>query len=123
VFNEVSAESLRGLALGIAALPAADRERAQVASGPSAEHAGLVESADVVIADPPRKGLDREVRDALTATPPGRFVYVACGFESFLADATALLASGRFRLSSLAAFDLFPHTEHVEVVALFERTQ
>ena len=77
--------------------------------------------ADIVIADPPRKGLDRELLDQLAADPPERFVYVSCGLESFLADTARLTSSGALRLSSLRAFNLMPYTEHVETVACFER--
>jgi tRNA/tmRNA/rRNA uracil-C5-methylase (TrmA/RlmC/RlmD family) len=77
--------------------------------------------ADVVIADPPRKGLDRELVEQLVADPPARFVYVSCGLDSFLADTARLTASGALRLSDLRAFNLMPYTEHVETVACFER--
>jgi len=77
--------------------------------------------AEVVIADPPRKGLDRELLDHLVADPPERFVYVSCGLESLLADTTRLTAGRKLRLSSLRAFNLMPYTEHVETVACFER--
>ena len=72
-----------------------------------------------MIADPPRRGLDRVVRDALVAAPPATFVYVSCGLDSFLADAAALLDSGRFALRSLETFALFPYTPHVETLAVF----
>ena len=78
----------------------------------------------MVIADPPRKGLDAELTDFLIETPPERFIYVSCGLESFLRD-IALLTSGdrRLRLRGLsAAFNLMPYTEHVETVACLERT-
>ena len=75
----------------------------------------------MVIVDPPRKGLDPEVLSALCAAPPRRLVYVACGLESFLSDERALTAGGRLRLTDLAAYDMFPHTEHVETLAVFDR--
>jgi 23S rRNA (uracil1939-C5)-methyltransferase len=75
----------------------------------------------VVIADPPRKGLDPELIEYLVEYPPERFVYISCGFESFLNDAARLTSRGKLRLVALAAFDLLPFTEHVEIVARFER--
>ncbi len=74
-----------------------------------------------MIADPPRKGLDRELVEQLVADPPARFVYVSCGLDSFLADTARLTSSGALRLSDLRAFNLMPYTEHVETVACFER--
>jgi tRNA/tmRNA/rRNA uracil-C5-methylase (TrmA/RlmC/RlmD family) len=120
VFNEVAADSLRGLELGVEALAPEMRSRVRVVPGRAAAASHLAASSDVVIVDPPRKGLDAPLRDALVASPPGRLVYVACGLPSFLDDTAALLASARWRLSELVVFDLFPHTEHVEVVARFD---
>ena len=77
--------------------------------------------AQVVIADPPRRGLDAALLDQLCAQPPERFLYVSCGLESFLSDAARLTAQGRLRLAQLTAFNLMPFTEHVETVARFER--
>lgn len=119
--NEVSPPSLQGLALGIDALQPAERERIDVIAGPAGAMATAALDADVVIADPPRKGLDRELVAQLIAAPPERFVYVSCGLESFLADTERLTTSGAMRLSDLRAFNLMPFTEHVETVACFER--
>ena len=119
--NELSPHSLQGMALGVAGLDAADRAKVQVVPGAAAEALQAAAGVDVVIADPPRKGLDRELRDGLADEPPGRLIYVSCGLESFLSDAARLTAGGRLRLASLAAFNLMPFTEHVETVACFER--
>jgi 23S rRNA (uracil1939-C5)-methyltransferase len=119
--NEVSPQSLQGLALGLDALDAAAREKIEVVAGAAGKMALMASDASVVIADPPRKGLDRELVEHLVASPPGRFVYVSCGLESFIADAARLTASGALRLIDLRAFNLMPYTEHVETVACFER--
>lgn len=120
-FSEIAPDSLRGLSLGIDALEEPLRTRVKVLPGPVSAATSLVESADVVVVDPPRKGLDPALRAALLGTPPNRLVYVACGLPSFLEDAAALLESSKFRLSELVVFDLFPHTRHVEVAARFDR--
>jgi tRNA/tmRNA/rRNA uracil-C5-methylase (TrmA/RlmC/RlmD family) len=119
--NEVGAESLRGLAMGIGALDATARAKVGVVSGRAGEALATADGAEVVIADPPRKGLDPELLSLLCERPPDRFVYVSCGLESFEQDARRLTASGRLHLHSLTAFDLMPHTEHVETVASFDR--
>jgi tRNA/tmRNA/rRNA uracil-C5-methylase (TrmA/RlmC/RlmD family) len=116
--NELGEGSLAGLARGIEALPADLRNRVRVYPGSAADHAALVASRDLVIADPPRKGLDAAVVSALLSAPPRRFAYVSCGLDSFERDAAELLRV--FRLRSLAAYDLFPHTEHLETLAVFE---
>jgi tRNA/tmRNA/rRNA uracil-C5-methylase (TrmA/RlmC/RlmD family) len=118
--NEVSPQSLQGLELGLAALPPEDRGKVTVVPGPAGDAAEAASGADVVIADPPRKGLDRALAERLSDEPPGRFVYVSCGLDSFMSDAAFLTASGRLRLSELTAFNLMPYTEHVETVACFD---
>jgi len=120
--NEVSPHSLQGLARGIAGLDPASHARVQVVPGPASEAFRAASDADVVIADPPRKGLDRELLEYLGDHPPERFVYVSCGLESFLADTARLTSGGKLRLRGLTAFNLMPFTEHVETVARFERT-
>jgi 23S rRNA (uracil1939-C5)-methyltransferase len=74
-----------------------------------------------VIVDPPRRGVDAPLLRALSATPPARLVYASCGLPSFLHEARFLLANGALRLRALEAYALFPNTEHVETLALFER--
>ena len=119
--NEVSPHSLQGLELGLAGLDAADRAKVAVVPGPAREAVQAASGADVVIADPPRKGLDRELLEYLGEQPPEQLVYVSCGLESFLEDTRYLTSRGRLRLRSLTAFNLIPFTEHVETVACFER--
>jgi 23S rRNA (uracil1939-C5)-methyltransferase len=116
--NELGEGSLAGLAHGIAALPDSVKADVTVHPGAAGSHAQLVAQSDFVIADPPRKGLDPELLQALQKTPPQRFAYVSCDIDSFERDAAQLLES--FRLSALEAVDLFPHTEHLETLALFE---
>jgi tRNA/tmRNA/rRNA uracil-C5-methylase (TrmA/RlmC/RlmD family) len=119
--NEVSPQSLHGLELGLAALPPEERGKVAVVPGPAGDAAEAVSGADVVIADPPRKGLDRALVQRLAAEPPERFIYVSCGLDSFMSDAALLTASGQLRLAELTAFNLMPYTEHVETVACFDR--
>jgi 23S rRNA (uracil1939-C5)-methyltransferase len=74
-----------------------------------------------VIVDPPRRGLAPELLTALADAPPARLAYVSCGLPALLLQARALVAGGPLRLVGLEAFALFPHSEHVETLALFER--
>ena len=75
---------------------------------------------DVVVADPPRRGLGQALIDALCATAPDRVVHVACD-PAALARDLALFARRGYRLAGLRAFDAFPMTHHMECVALLER--
>jgi 23S rRNA (uracil1939-C5)-methyltransferase len=119
--NEAGAHSLRGLELGLAQLDAANRAKISVVPGPAGAACLAASGSEVVLADPPRKGLDRELTEYLAEHPPERFVYVSCGLESLLHDTAQLTSRGRLRLRALNAFNLLPFTEHVESVAHFER--
>lgn len=119
--NEVGLQSLQGLELGLAGLDPAERARVRVFAGEAGAALDAASGARIVIADPPRKGLDRPLAERLGETPPERFVYVSCGLESLLEDTGRLTARGTLRLSELTAFDLMPYTGHVETVAVFER--
>jgi tRNA/tmRNA/rRNA uracil-C5-methylase (TrmA/RlmC/RlmD family) len=82
--------------------------------------AGIVERPDVVVADPPRRGLGRALVDVLAARAPERIVHVACD-PAALARDVALFAERGYGLRRLRAFDAFPMTHHFECVALLER--
>lgn len=119
--NELGEQSLRGLRLGLAGLDEDERSKVQVQPGAAGDARSMADGADVVIADPPRKGLDPPLLERLREQPPSRLLYVSCGLESLLADVARLTAGGRLRLCGLQAFDLMPFTDHVETVARFER--
>jgi len=77
--------------------------------------------ARLVIADPPRSGLAREVVDYLCGdTSAERFAYVSCD-PATLARDLALLTAGGWHLADLRAFDAFPMTHHVECLATLTR--
>jgi 23S rRNA (uracil1939-C5)-methyltransferase len=119
--NEAGPQSLRGLELGLAELSQADRAKISIVPGPAGAACLAAAGAQVVIADPPRKGLDPELTEYLSEQPPERVLYVSCGLDSFLRDTKLLTSRGRLRLNALTAFNLLPFTEHVEIVARFER--
>src|SRR6185369_13147791 len=121
VFNEFSRFSLEGLNLGIDALGPDARVRASVRRGPAASHLDAIADADVVVCDPPRRGLEAPLLTRLADDPPARLVLVSCNPDAFLAEARTLLAGGKTRLAALVPFALFPFTEHVETAALFAR--
>ncbi len=95
------------------------------ARGPVARRlTGRVEDAlrelhqpELVIANPPRVGMDQRVSAELSRLAPGRLVYISCDPATLARDLQRL---ERFRLTSVQAFDLFPQTTHVETVAVLE---
>jgi tRNA/tmRNA/rRNA uracil-C5-methylase (TrmA/RlmC/RlmD family) len=123
-----------------------------------------LEGSDIVVVDPPRKGLDASVIDALqiaslrgqeaievlnrvekrpwlvraqqasvkkesktnwdeTASWPEALIYVSCGWESFKQDCRALLSNKAWHLENAHAFNFFPGTDSIEVLAIFKRGQ
>lgn len=75
---------------------------------------------DVVVLDPPRRGCDEAVLDALAASGPDRIVYVSCN-PTTLARDLAMLAHRGYRTAEVTPVDMFPHTAHVECCARLER--
>lgn len=72
---------------------------------------------DVIVVDPPRKGLDEAVVSAMVTMAPKRIVYVSCDPATLARDVRRLTEQG-YALRSAEAFDLFPRCGHVESVAL-----
>lgn len=84
---------------------------------PSAE---FMATPDVAIVDPPRAGLGNAGCARLLAAAPQRILHVACSLRALAADLAQLCAGG-YRVVAVRLADLFPHTEHVEIVTLLER--
>ena len=78
------------------------------------------EQFDVVVLDPPRQGCPDTVVDRVCALGTERIVYVSCNPEK-LATEQRRFHQGGFRLAGIRGVDMFPHTEHIEAVALLER--
>jgi tRNA/tmRNA/rRNA uracil-C5-methylase (TrmA/RlmC/RlmD family) len=96
-----------------------DRWLRQLVTGASATERARLERATVVL-DPPRSGAGREVVELLASVAPAQVVYVACDPVAFARD-VAFFAEKGYTLSAVRAFDLFPHTHHVEAVGTFAR--
>jgi 23S rRNA (uracil1939-C5)-methyltransferase len=75
--------------------------------------------AEVVILNPPRRGLEKRVVTALLHNPPARIVYVSCDPATLSRDLRAL--SSLYDVTTIRAFDLFPQTAHVETAATLAR--
>lgn len=106
----------RAVPVRFRALDAADAIRADAAG------------ADVLVVDPPRKGLCPEVLDALLDPAPDgfaasveRLVYVSCGFDALQRELGLLLKSQLWTLAHAEAHVLFPGSDHVETLAVFDR--
>ena len=76
--------------------------------------------ADVVVVDPPRKGLNADTIEALARFAPRRIVYVSCD-PATLARDVALLKERGYRLQNAMAADLFPRCAHVETIVCLSK--
>jgi 23S rRNA (uracil1939-C5)-methyltransferase len=101
--------------LADAALTDARVETAQVGDWLSRRAARLA-PVDLLLLDPPRAGAERGALEGMIALRPRRVVYVSCDPATLARDLRGLASAG-YALDSLAAFDMFPQTHHVETVA------
>jgi 23S rRNA (uracil1939-C5)-methyltransferase len=75
-------------------------------------------SFDAMLIDPPRDGAVELVK-ALPEDGPARLVYVSCSPGTLARDASILVHGKGYRLASAGVVNMFPHTAHVESIALF----
>jgi 23S rRNA (uracil1939-C5)-methyltransferase len=73
---------------------------------------------DVIITDPPRSGMHDKVISQIIAAEPKKVVYISCNPATQARDIQ--LMSDRYEVKAIQPFDMFPHTQHVENVALLE---
>ena len=73
---------------------------------------------DIVMVDPPRKGLDRRSIDNILRISPKRLVYISCNPATLVRDLSVL--EGLYEIKRLKSVDMFPFTSHVECVAVLQ---
>ncbi|MDO4243431.1 MAG: class I SAM-dependent RNA methyltransferase [Actinomyces sp.] len=83
-------------------------------------HEAMGDGPDVVVLDPPRQGAGQAVAGAVAALGARRIVLVACDPAALARDLAVLLGRG-YRLGAMSALDMFPHTHHLEVIAVLDR--
>jgi 23S rRNA (uracil1939-C5)-methyltransferase len=76
---------------------------------------------DLVLLDPPRAGA-AEIMERMPHWRPRRVVYISCHPGSLARDAGILVERQGYSLIGAGVMDMFPHTTHVESIAVFERT-
>jgi 23S rRNA (uracil1939-C5)-methyltransferase len=76
---------------------------------------------DVILLDPPRKGIDRTILETLLNIQPDRIVYVSCNPSTLARDLKVLCESGTYQLTRVQPADFFPQTAHVESAAFLTR--
>jgi len=83
----------------------------------------FLSDADIVIVDPPRKGIDKELLLQLkAASQPKKLIYISCGWNSFEKDASQLIDAG-WHLKKATAYLFFPGCDHLETLAFLEKLE
>jgi len=80
------------------------------------------EEAELILVDPPRKGLEPALLESLQSAKAKTLIYISCSFKSFQRDARQLLSSG-WVIQDSALYWLFPGTDHVEIVTKWISSQ
>ncbi len=86
------------------------------------EAKGQLSDIDLIVCNPPRKGLQPRALEAMLAAGAPKIIYVSCDPVTLARDLDRLAGDG-YRLAGLQAFDMFPQTEEVETIALLENTK
>lgn len=122
--------------IGIEAVPSAVRDARENAALNNIKNAFFYESAaedlcprlidegeraDTVVLDPPRKGCDIKLLDAIGRMSPEKIVYVSCNAATLARDAKILCEKYGYTLRDAFPFDQFPHSMHVETVVLLSK--
>lgn len=87
-----------------------------------ADYGGKMKASPLVVMDPPRSGAGQKVMAALTRLEPEKIIYVACDPAALARDLKVAVSHG-YQIASLQAYDLFPHTHHLESVCLMVKTK
>jgi 23S rRNA (uracil1939-C5)-methyltransferase len=74
---------------------------------------------DVIITDPPRAGMHKDVVATILQTNPQKIVYVSCNPATQARDINLL--DEKYKVTKVQPVDMFPHTYHVENIVLLER--
>ncbi len=80
-----------------------------------------LKGAELVVVDPPRAGLSPKALDQLVALAPHHIVYVSCNPRTLATNLAELATHGYRPVGAVTPVDQFPHTPHVECVALLEK--
>ena len=78
-------------------------------------------SYDTIVLDPPRTGASEDVINMISLMSPENFIYISCNPATLARDAARLMESGRYEMTHLEAWDMFPQTSHVESLCVLRK--
>ncbi len=81
-----------------------------------------IPNPDVMIIDPPRSGMHKNTVDDAIQLNPEKIVYVSCNPATQVRDIKLMVEAG-YKLVNMKPVDMFPHTYHIENVALLEKNK
>ncbi len=117
---EVESAAIEALRLAAASAGLVINAHVGTAASVATTASNAASPPDVVVVNPPRKGLDGATRAALLEVNPRQLVYVSCGLDSLAADLAFLIEHG-YAVDVVQPFDLMPHTAQVETVVALRR--
>lgn len=79
----------------------------------------IKEKSDLIIIDPPRPGINPKALDKIAAAGAKEILYISCNPKSLARDLKALKSSN-YELEKFKAIDMFPHTDHMELISLLK---
>lgn len=85
-----------------------------------AKHLSIPDETDLITVDPPRAGLNKDVRQTINASNVKTLIYVSCDVATWARDVADFEQAG-WKLGFLEPFDFYPHTHHIEIVSKLER--
>ena len=74
-----------------------------------------------IVLDPPRKGCDKKVLDAILLSSPTKIVYMSCDPSTLARDLHILLENSTYEIKYIQPYDMFPQTKHIETIAVIEK--
>jgi 23S rRNA (uracil1939-C5)-methyltransferase len=80
----------------------------------------LLKTSEVIVVDPPRKGLETFVLDAIDQSQAEQLIYLSCSTSSFIRDCGRLLKSG-WSIEKAFGYLFFPGSNHVETLCILKR--
>ncbi|MGL5264479.1 MAG: hypothetical protein ACRDAI_07955 [Candidatus Rhabdochlamydia sp.] len=89
---------------------------------PMEKSLSLLKNSEVVVVDPPRKGLEAFVLDAIDQSQAEQLIYLSCSPASFMRDCSRLLKTG-WRIEKAFGYLFFPGSNHVETLCIMKRNQ
>jgi len=74
-----------------------------------------------IVLDPPRKGCDKKVLEAIIGARPSKIIYMSCDPSTLARDLNILLTNNNYKIKFIQPYDMFPQTKHVETLAVIEK--